>query len=302
MRIEKRIKTQISTGDVDIIYSSNVDERLLGLLNDKYGGRCFKSCYIHNIARIVRRTPPIIDSYRCGGQASFDIEFVANATVYSIGEVIPRAEVVEITDNGTILMTAPGVEMGMRVKGMQYVKVGSIIPVIVKNIKYSPMLASAHVTAMPFVPVAFPDKQWTISVSQKDIASLQAFIQRNSPPRGGKDTDAKDAKDVEEKRKLLHRILATHKKTPTVPKEAKVVDLRELRPGTYCLYQPEWLEPWECISFPVKDSPLDGGDKVLRGFANNAIQRINLIDDLVSTYKFDASEKDMWNTYLSGRL
>lgn len=292
--IEKRLKTQLESKDPRVLYSTNTDEQIKRLLEVKYLNKCFKCCLITEIVRIIMRSPLISDSERSGGVCRFSVDFVVQAVVYDRHEVIPQADVVEILENGMISLSTPHAYIGIsNDPRLQAVKVGDKIPVRVVNSRYQPMTDRISVQAIPYVAMAEQDAEYYITVRDDDIKKM-AGVMPSHDEKG------------DSRYELVREIIYPYETQVRPPAGSRIVRLGELISGAYVVSQPTWLtDPLTCLVRDPQNSDgkvLDNSVQILKGMVHNADKKLRLISQLATMYKFDKSEKHIWQIYRNSKL
>jgi hypothetical protein len=293
MLIETRFKIQLEISDIAVIYSTNIDEQLIKILQKKYNGKCFKNTYIIDITKIIDKSPLISNTDRTGGSFNIDIDFLAKCKIYEIGEIIPMAEILEISESGMIFLKTDGVSIGIYPqKGLQELKIKDKIPVIVNDLKYPPMTENIVVAAKPFIPINEPIIWHNIIIKSGDIPKLKK----------------EDLKKEDKKYDKIYDLLYPITNTITLPKYIKKVNLSELNIDTsYRICQPAWLQPYEILIFdkePKKEFELNKpihNPVIIQMMINSSIKKERLVAQLAEFYKFDKSDKHIWQIYINNK-
>lgn len=282
--IEKQLMCQLDTKDTSIFYSTSPDQKVMELLKHKYVGKCFKECYILDVLHIVERSPFLSDHERCGGTCVFDVAFVVKALIYEKDEVIPQAEVLEISEDGVIALATSESMIGIMGSNLQTLKIGDKLPVRVHGVRYKPMHDKISVQGVPFVPLA-DDFKFTLTLSAQDVDRAKALIPK-----------------VEGPSEKVAKALYPYAKTVDVNEKTAMLD--NLTPGTWQISIPPWLTvPFSCVVKPSEEKQKDGKAlTVLRGFVLHWTKKLKLAAQLAELYKFDKSESHIWAIYESGRL
>jgi hypothetical protein len=286
MLIEKQITAQRSTTDPVVIYSPNPDEMIIKELNNVYAGRCKDGCFIISVLRIVAKSPFIMDHERTGGTCLYSVCFIVQAEQYIPNEVISSAQLKEILGDGLMLFSLPNASAYIQSHPiMSHIKIGDVIPLRVKEAAYSPRKKMICIVAIPFVPEQ-DDTQWDVTITADDIPHLQKIV---APPL------------VETK---ATEVLYPYIELAKPPKPFRIINISDLQPGRWLISK--WLpDPWACLAQEIKTeskvssiSPKD----LFRGWAEHARAHSRLINELSATYKFDKTDKRIWDIYTTSRL
>jgi len=159
MLIDKIITTQIDTKDTSLLYATDIDQMLKEELTKRFKGICFQKCYINEVTKILKHSPMILNHHRNEGAGLISIKFQVKATIYDEGEIIPDAEIIQILENGNmILKTSLATIMLMYNVKLQNWKSKDIVPVRVLRTKYKPGKKSISVQAVPFSIISSQDQ------------------------------------------------------------------------------------------------------------------------------------------------
>ena len=169
MIIQKILETQLDISDpMDII-----DPDLIGVctrhLIKKFVGRCFKSCLVKKINRIIRHS----QRYMCedlSGSAYITVKFEVDGLVYSKGEIINGCSILKIESDRRIHAKSAhaGVQVRQDENSLGVYKEGQVVPFITRRVLYNPAQLAISVEATPFVPIFPPLKIFKITFGLVD--------------------------------------------------------------------------------------------------------------------------------------
>jgi hypothetical protein len=155
MIVKKIFETRLDIKDINFIFCQNYNERIIAELTEKYKNVCFKSVYILEITKIIKKGEMYCKNKVLDGSTYMDITFEALGIVYEKGEILHNCKILQINNNGT--MHAKGKYTSIYVKnidGMNIFKVGEEIPLIVNMCRYNIYETEISVSAIPLIPIA----------------------------------------------------------------------------------------------------------------------------------------------------
>jgi hypothetical protein len=177
--IERPLITQIDTKDPNVLYSTDMKTTLKTILTQMYVGKCFKRCYITEIIDIEENSPPVMEAMRNGGSARIAIRFRVRGIVYDMFEVIPDAKIVEIIEDGKMLLRSRHAAIMIAADPrLQHFRVGMTIPVRSMEARYIPYRDTISVTGIPFVPIVQATEPFDVNFSDEDHAACEPLLAR----------------------------------------------------------------------------------------------------------------------------
>lgn len=153
MLVKKTLETTLNLSDPNDVYTKNFDELCIAKLSDKYVNKCFNSCYVVKILRIIKRSYRYMKETLDGGSLT-DIKFEALVLVYQKGDIINNCRIIKKEPNG--IVHACSKFAGIQFKQSQNYEIykeDDIVPVIVKKIRYNVNQTAVTVSAHPFTPI-----------------------------------------------------------------------------------------------------------------------------------------------------
>jgi hypothetical protein len=157
MLIQKSLETRLDFADPLDIINPDVIGLCTRHLTEKYVGKCYMSCLILNINKIIRHSLRYM-SRDLSGSAYISVTFEVDAIVYIKGEILNGCHIVKIESDGRIHAKSKhaGIQIRQDASLVNIYKEGQIVPFIVNRVQYNPAQNAASVEAVPFTPV-FPD-------------------------------------------------------------------------------------------------------------------------------------------------
>jgi hypothetical protein len=150
---KKILETTLDMDDPTDIYSHDRSKMFMEKLTEKYAGRCFHSCLVIKINKIIRRSFIYMKDTLNGG-ATVNIIFEADVIVYHKGEVINGCQIIKKETSGIMHAKSEhaGVQLNIKADMSIYIE-GDIVPVIVKMVRYNPNQTAISISAHPFIPI-----------------------------------------------------------------------------------------------------------------------------------------------------
>ena len=184
MIITQDFTTSIAVDDTTIIYSADITNAIRGLLQQMYAGKCFKRCRIIDVTEIVQLGEMVSDPNRNGGDMCVCVKFRVRAVVYDRYEIIPDAQIVEILEDGRMLLkNADASIMITRDPRLARYEKGQTVPVCVNAVRYLPMQSTIVVQGIPFVPIRAPTTEWDVDITDDNKLAVVARLEEASIKR-----------------------------------------------------------------------------------------------------------------------
>jgi hypothetical protein len=157
MLIQKPLETRLDFSDPADIINPDVIGLCIKHLTDKYVGRCYMSCLIIKINKILRHSLRYM-SRDLSGSAYISVAFEVDAIVYAKGEILNGCHIVKIESDGRIHAKSKyaGIQIRQDTSSVNIYKEGQIVPFIVNRVQYNPAQNAVSVEAVPFEPF-FPN-------------------------------------------------------------------------------------------------------------------------------------------------
>jgi len=155
MIVKKILETYLDLEIPEYIFASNIDDICIQLLTKKFGNKCYKSCYILKINKIIRSSRRYM-SESLSGNSSICVLFEVDAIVYQEGDIINNCKITKIEPNGKIYAESQYANIQTNQdQSLPIFKEEYIIPVIATNIRNFPSKDKISISAIPFMPM-FP--------------------------------------------------------------------------------------------------------------------------------------------------
>lgn len=153
MLITKIFDIILNIEDINIIFSNNIENNILNLLNQKYLNKCFLESYIININKILNRS--LIESNQNDLNCSLTvcIQFEAECVIYNQNEVILDMEIQDNINNNIITKKDNIIAMIKNNTDMTIFKKGDKIPIIVGKAKFTTGSNKISINSYPFIPI-----------------------------------------------------------------------------------------------------------------------------------------------------
>lgn len=157
MHIVKVLESRIDLHNINDIFCADYSKNLLNKLKEQYIGRCFKSMFIIDILRIIKRSAPMSKNKVLDGSVYIDIAFEVSGIVYEKEEIVHNCEIIQINDNGT--MHAKSEYASIYIKNSKELadllifKKLDKIPVIVVASRYQIYDTEISISAVPLIPI-----------------------------------------------------------------------------------------------------------------------------------------------------
>ena len=157
MKIQKPLETRLDFHNPADIVNPDVIGLCMRHLTEKYVGKCYMSCLIIKINKILRHSLRYM-SRGLDGSAYISVSFEVDAIVYTKGEILNGCHIVKIESDGRIHAKSKhaGIQIRQDTSGVNIYKEDQIVPFIVNRTQYNPAQNAVSVEAIPFTP-SFPD-------------------------------------------------------------------------------------------------------------------------------------------------
>ena len=285
--IERPLITQIDTKDPNVLYSTDMKATLKTILTQMYVGKCFKRCYITEIIDIEENSPPVMEAMRNGGTARIAIRFRVRGIVYDQFEVIPDAKIVEIIEDGKMLLRSRNAAIMLAADArLQHFRVGMTIPVRAMESRYIPYRDTISVTGIPFVPVFVPaNEPFDVNFSADDQALCEPLMTklREVQTRFGATANHKEWQDFLDSK-------------PAAMAGFKQIDFTKVK-GRGRITRADWtplmdtMVAWQ----DVKDEKtIKNSATVLKGYISAAIKQLELACAMAEQYDWTTEKTAPW--------
>lgn len=286
--IERTHTTQWDTTDPNVLYSTDMRATLKTHLAKKYVGKCFKRCYIIDILDIVAYSPPVLESMRNGGSARIAVQFRIRGIVYDRYEVIPDAKIVEVTEDGKLLLRSKYASIIVAANPkLQAFRVGMTVPVRVYDCGYIPYRDTVSVTAIPFVPKVAQTQTFDVVLSPDDRTQLEPQLAKV------KELAAQFAAHPDHAK--WRDFLDPKGKAGDDHAGFKHVEITAAQ-GSGQILRPEWSPVGDTHVWwrAAEKRDIKNSVSVLRGYLNSVIKQLELANLLATQYDWATESKSAW--------
>jgi len=153
MIIQKNLETYIDLIEPHDILSANKDDVCIRLLTNKFVNKCYKSCFILKINKIIRTSGRYMTD-NLDGYASICVLFEVDAIVYQENEIINGCQITKIESYGQIYAESQYASIQLKQDQASLIlKEKNIIPIIVKTVRYFPNKDKISVAGISFIPI-----------------------------------------------------------------------------------------------------------------------------------------------------
>jgi hypothetical protein len=297
---KKILETTLDIDDPVDIYSNERDKMFMEKLTEKYNGKCFHSCLVIKINKIIRRSFIYMKDTLNGG-ATVNIIFEADVIVYHKGEVINGCQIIKKEPSGIMHAKSEhaGIQLNIKADMSIYIE-GDIVPVIVKMVRYNPNQTSISVSAHPFMPIDELPIYYNIV---GDLSTDQKVILNNILTHI-KDEE-KTMSDLSPTDKKIHKFFIDlmyndKKKSKDVSKKVSLTDMIELKSGI--IFRPMSKYDDASVQHLTKDQPsIDESPFIIFSvMLNKYLSNLQTLAEFLKAYPSFAAvqkNKEIWKMY-----
>jgi hypothetical protein len=156
MLSRRRIETGFDVDDPIGCFAT--DDMLLYLVQNKFEGRCFRGCFIQKVEKIVRMSECSIQRDSNAMRGSVCLEFEATVLTYPTGWVVVGCRVELVNEKSELIIARRDHIHACikRVRMLESIQVGQIIPIMVSRVTYNINDTSVSVIGALFTPPLEP--------------------------------------------------------------------------------------------------------------------------------------------------
>jgi hypothetical protein len=308
MLIQKPLETRLDFADpLDII-----DPDIIGLcmrhLTEKYVGKCYMSCLIVKINKILRHSLRYM-SKDLSGSAYISVTFEVDAIVYTKGEILNGCQIVKIESDGRIHAKSKhaGIQIRQDTSLINIYKEGQIVPFVVNRVQYNPAQNAASVEAVPFAPVFLDNVTYAVGkpLDEEGLLRIRDLFRKIERLK----TDIKTLDSNSQKALGFFQDLVYPYKKDTYFVEANATELvltwDSVKKISGYICQPVESKIQSGVIYHFKDRPEgivceENLVSILDKFLSNIIRHYQTMIELVETYPTFAKVqeyKDIWRMY-----
>ncbi|MFM7989399.1 MAG: hypothetical protein ACKPKO_59805, partial [Candidatus Fonsibacter sp.] len=145
----------LNIDNINILFSNNIENNILQLIEQKYLNKCYLESFIIKINKILNRS--LIESNQNDLNCTFTVcvQFEAECIIFSKNEVILNMYIQENVNNNIIAKNSNNniIAMIKNNKDINFLKKGSIIPIIVGKAKFTTGSTKITINSYPFIPI-----------------------------------------------------------------------------------------------------------------------------------------------------
>lgn len=179
MKITKVFDIILNITNITDIFTKNINNKLLSLIEKKYKYKCYLSSFILKINKIINRSLLECNQNDLNCSFNISIQFEAECIVFSKNEIIMNMQITEKVNNNIILKnqasdTFPEIIISLIKNNpdMQKFNKGDILPIIVGKVKYSLGSDKITINAYPFIPLVSNNIKYQITQLEESQLEL----------------------------------------------------------------------------------------------------------------------------------
>lgn len=154
MILNKIIEVRLNIDNINDMFCSNYNDMIFKQLTERYVNKCFRSIYILEILRIIKRSKLTCKDKKLDGNTYIDILFEVQGIIYEKNEIIHDCEIIQINNNGIIHAKSKYASLQIKNNtGYDIFKPDEKIPVIINTVRYNLFQGDISVSANPLIPV-----------------------------------------------------------------------------------------------------------------------------------------------------
>ncbi len=299
---------------------SDIDGNLMSILRSEYENKCFRSCFVKSVIRILERSECMISQEGDTCHGKMNVRFEVEAIVYSAGELIHGCVVKNKDKGGIIIASTPHASIFMNTHlSTASIAVGQTISVRVGSSMYKYGSTSVSINAYP---VSFSPAYNVYSITKDSFDADEMHIIHASLER----VKEEEALAAEAKKKNLkgweffNKLLYSYKTDQSAPEKATPVSMTEtfsrntgltghyardprIHPTTPNVYRyarsGDAADPDASVRREI--SPVNAAIAMLENYASS----LRSVRELMSTYNTEemlASHKNIWLIYMRAKL
>lgn len=300
---------------------ADIEGNLMSILVSEYENRCFRSCFVRKVLRILQYSECVIaqEGDRCNGK--MNVKFEVEAIVYHRGEIINGCVIKNKDRSGVIIAASPYASIFLNTHpSLATVAVGQIISVRVGNAEYRHGYMTVSVNAIPFIftkeyPVYYMPRD---NLTPEELEFLRETLTKI-------ETEEKELAEISKKntkqKEFFDTLLYAYKADQPVPAKATTVDVlsavrknaglagylardHRLRPSTPNVYRytsPKDVPDPDAAKIRKELPPADVILTLLEDYAGT----LRTIREMMSVYnseKLMTDHKNIWLTLAKSRL
>lgn len=169
----------ITLSDVHEIFSTDPDALLLKKIQDSFENKCYKSCYIISVNKILNRSDINFNNKDLNGSANVSVKFETSILQYEKFDIVTNVTITAITDRIIACQSHDSLIFIQNEERLKDYKDGQIIPIKIGICNYGLGNNKISINAFPFVPIneEFENEYYykINKLSNEDIESLNGL-------------------------------------------------------------------------------------------------------------------------------
>ena len=246
MHIIKQIQTTVHIQDAGILYSGDIDAVIMDNLVQRFVGKCFMSCLVQKILRIINKGSFTICRQRQDGSASCSVHFEVDGIIAERMEILHNCVVQKVDSSGNIICKNEHTAIFIKHSDvLKNIKEGQVIVTRVGAAKYHISKPAISINGYPFVPYISPTVYFSIVAKKSNIVK-NALTVLDAEYKTNSTLDAKC-------RKYFSDLLYPYKKASVIS-GAKLVSIDKIleEKGTITISHPDSI-PQDKLSIYIHD-------------------------------------------------
>ena len=170
MKITKVFDIILNISNINDIFSKDINNNLLILIEKKYKHKCYLSSFILKINKIINRSLLECNQNDLNCSFNISIQFEAECLIFSKNEIIMNMQITEKVNNNIILKNKatedlPDIIISLIKNNLDMVKFnkGDILPIMVGKVKYSLGSDKITINSYPFIPLVSNNIKYKIT-------------------------------------------------------------------------------------------------------------------------------------------
>lgn len=280
MRIRKIITTAIDIYNVIALYTD--DNNLISILREKFERKCFRSCYILTVDRIIDEGRCMMKQEGAPDFGTIPVSFEVTAIQYNIGEVITGCKVLKKDKTNQIICEVDNTSI--IIKPSPYTESivdDQIISVQVLMARYSISSNTITVGGVLYLP-SKTAVVYKVDANDVDQSMLMSYLERLKEEEQHDRTSASY--------KVFNRALYPFETQPPAPPGSKLVTYTEMiaSPPKYVACDPSLPIGDKVYVYDIYDGKVNdtvSGTAALQNVLNYLAENLRVARELVSVYK-----------------
>lgn len=300
---------------------ADIEGNLMSILVSEYENRCFRSCFVRKVLRILQYSECVIaqEGDRCNGK--MNVKFEVEAIVYHRGEIINGCIVKNKDRSGVIIAASPNASIFLNTHpSLATVAVGQIISVRVGNAEYRHGYSAVSVNAIPFIFT----KEYPVYYMPRDTLTPEELEFLRDPLtkiEAEEQLLAEISKKNAKQKEFFETLLYAYKADQPAPPKAVAIDVlaavrknsglggylardHRLRPNTPQVYKyasAKEVPNDDAAKIRKEIAPVDAILTILEDYAST-LRTVREMMTIYNSEKLMTDHKNVWLTLAKSRL